>query len=252
MSKMKRIIKAGVSTVLVILQLTVLKPATTVQADTAWNSSERYDTWTDDDYTLRNNIWGSNAGVQSIWANSYSNWGVWAEHPNTNGIKSYPHAEKVINAKLSDINTLVSNFDVTVPTSGTSMETCYDIWLDNYSYEIMLWMNEYGKVGPISDKYDALGNAIPCYTLVSIGGDTWNIYKGNNGANMVYTFVRANGNINSGSADIKAIANWIKDVPKWYGDVVLGQVQFGYEITSSSNNGYGYNFITNSFSVNFN
>lgn len=251
MLKMRRSIKIGVSIILVILQLTVFNFMDTVKAATVWHSSERYDTWTNDGYTLRNNIWGTGAGAQSIWANSYSNWGVWAEHPNINGIKSYPHAEKVINTKLSDINILESSFNVTIPTSGISMETCYDIWLDNYSHEIMLWMNEYGKVGPISDKYDELGNAIPCYTGVYIGGDTWNVYKGNNGVNMVYTFVRTNGNVNSGSVDIKAIANWIKDTPKWYDDIVLGQVQFGYEITSSSNNGYGYNFITNSFYVDF-
>lgn len=248
MSKMKKIVKVELLTILVTLLLTVFYPIDTAKA-AVWQSLERYDTWTNCGYTLRNNIWGSGAGAQCIWTNSYSNWGVWSEHSNTSGIKSYPHAEKVINAKLSDISTLESNFNVTIPTSGASMTTCYDIWLDNYAQEIMLWMNEYGDVGPISYKYDALGKAIPCYTHISIGGDTWNVYKGNNGVNMVYTFVRTNGNINSGTVDISAIANWIKDTPKWYDDIVLGQVQFGYEITSSYNSGNGYEFITNSFSV---
>lgn len=245
---MKKFTKVWISSLLIILSVVLFVPNNVANAAT-WGSSDQWATWTDGQYTLRNNIWGSGAGPQSIWVNSSSNWGVWSVQPNTGGIKTYPHAEKVVNKKLTQINTLKSSFDVTVPTSGVSLETCYDIWLGDYAHEIMLWMNQYGDVGPISDQYNALGNAVPYYTNVSIGGHTWNVYKGNNGGNMVYSFIRTNGNINSGTVDIKAIANWIKDTPKWYGDIVLGQVQFGYEITSSSNNGGGYNFVTNNFSV---
>ncbi|GAB2648879.1 hypothetical protein GCM10009743_25650 [Kribbella swartbergensis] len=62
----------------------------------AWSSSDRWGTWSNGGYTVRNNIWGSGAGPQTIWANSYSNWGVWADHPNTGGVKSYPHAGRNI------------------------------------------------------------------------------------------------------------------------------------------------------------
>ncbi len=53
------------------------------------------------------------------------------------------------------------------------------------------------------------------------------------------------GNTNSGTVDIKAILNWLRSM-NWFGDVTLGDVQFGYEITSSSG---GMDFRTNSFSV---
>lgn len=214
-----------------------------------WSSSDTWATWEKNGYTIRNNIWGEGAGPQSIWANSSSNWGVWSAQPDTGGIKSYPHAEKVINKKISDIKTLTSYFDVSVPKSGISMESSYDIWLDNNAYEVMLWVNSYGDVKPISYNYDYYGNAVPYYWGVPVGGHTWNVYRGNNGGNEVFSFVRVDGNINSGTVDIREIASWIKDVPKWYGDVNLGQVQFGYEITSSYNDGNGYNFMTNDFSI---
>ncbi|MET8867886.1 hypothetical protein ABZW11_33550 [Nonomuraea sp. NPDC004580] len=49
----------------------------------------------------------------------------------------------------------------------------------------------------------------------------------------------------SGTVDIKAVLTWLRD-RNWFGDVTLGDVQFGYEITSSSG---GPGFRTNSFSV---
>ncbi|GLV77684.1 hypothetical protein Shyhy02_56840 [Streptomyces hygroscopicus subsp. hygroscopicus] len=46
--------------------------------------------------------------------------------------------------------------------------------------------------------------------------------------------------------DIKPIVNWIKNTKSWFGDVTIGDVQFGYEITSSAG---GLDFRTNSFGV---
>jgi hypothetical protein len=98
----------------------------------------------------------------------------------------------------------------------------------------MLWMNKTGAVGPLGS----------FQTSASTGGHSWNVYKGSNGANQVFSFLRT-GNTNSGTVDIKAILNWIK-ARGWFGDVTLGNVQFGFEITSSNG---GLNFTTNSFSV---
>ena len=42
-------------------------------------------------FTLFNNIWGTGAGSQCLWACSGTNMGVWADHPATDGVKSYPN-----------------------------------------------------------------------------------------------------------------------------------------------------------------
>jgi len=53
------------------------------------------------------------------------------------------------------------------------------------------------------------------------------------------------GNTSSGTVDIRAVAQWLRSAG-WWGDVTVGNVQLGYEITSSAG---GKDFVTNSFSV---
>jgi hypothetical protein len=208
-----------------------------------WSSCDQWATWSNGGYTLYNNIWGSGAGTQCIWANSYSNWGVWANHPNTGGIKSYPNCEKVVNKKLSALTTLTSSFNCTVPSSG-AYNTAYDVWSANNTYEIMIWMNWRGGVKPISAQWDASGNPLPTNKNVLVGGHTWNVYRGSNGSNQVISFLRTS-NTSSGTVDIKAILNWIKN-QGIFGDITVSKVQLGWEITSSSG---GLNFQMNSYSV---
>jgi len=227
---MNKMMRALVAAMAVTLAFSLGVPAASAAA---WSSSDKWGTWNNGGYVVRNNIWGGGAGPQSIWANSYSNWGVWADHPNTGGVKSYPHAGKAVNKRLSAIGSLRSSFNVNVPGSG-SYATAYDIWANNNAYEIMLWMNRTGAVGPIGS----------FQTRATVGGHTWDVYRGSNGSNAVFSFLRAS-NTNAGTVDIKAVMDWIRG-RGWYGDVTVGDVQFGYEITSSSG---GKNFTTNSYSV---
>ena len=199
-----------------------------------WNSCEQYGNTTLNGYTLYNNIWGKGAGSQCIWANSGTNWGVWADHPNTGGIKSYPNAKKMINKSITSLSSLKSSYNVTVPSSG-SYNTSYDIWDRNHAYEIMLWVNKTGAVGPLGTWQGT----------VTLGGSTWTVYKGNNTANDVFSFVRSS-NSTSGTVDVLPILKWIKDTKGWFGNVTIADFQFGFEITSSSG---GLNFTTNSMSV---
>ncbi|MBW4084156.1 hypothetical protein [Paenibacillus sp. S150] len=231
----------------VTLALVAVLSSVSVAFAATWSSTAQYGNWSNGGYTVYNNVWGSGAGAQSIWANSYSNWGVWAQHPNTGGIKSYPNSTREIGLKLSALKSVSSSFNVTVPSSGAAFESAYDIWAgNNNAYEIMLWMNYAGDVKPIADNWSSAGNPIASFTNVSIGGHTWNVYKGNNGSNAVFSFVRT-GNTNSGTVDILAIMNWIKG-KSWFGDETLNRVQFGFEITSSP---AGLDFITNSYSVSY-
>jgi len=218
-----------------VLALVVMLFGASSAAAATWSSSDQWGTWNNGGYTLYNNIWGSGAGPQTIWANSYRNWGVWANHPNTGGVKSYPNAALPVNRTLSSLSSVRSSFNVTVPGSG-AYTTAYDIWAGNNAYEIMLWMNKTGAVGPLGT---AQGN-------LTLGGHSWTVYKGSNGANAVFSFVRTS-NTSSGSVDILSLMKWIQG-QGWYGNVTLGNVQFGYEITSSSG---GLNFATNSYSVTY-
>jgi hypothetical protein len=210
-----------------------------------WTSSDRWANLTTDGYTLYNNIWGSETGSQTIWARSFNDWGVTADFPNTGGIKSYPNCEMVVDTKLTDLNSCTSSFECTVPDEG-AYNTAYDIWCDNHAYEIMLWMNWEGDVGPIASGWEDDGTPIAEYTDLEIGGISWNVYKGTNGVNQVYSFLKTE-ETNSATVDIKAVCDWIQD-EGWYNDVTLNKVQLGWEITSSDG---GLDFQMNDYSVDF-
>jgi len=227
---MNKLVRALILALAAVLAVSL---GTSTALAAAWSSSDRWGTWSNGGYTVRNNVWGNGSGPQSIWANSYSNWGVWSNQPNTGGVKSYPHSEKIVNRRLSSLGSLSSSFNVSYPNAG-SYTTAYDIWANNNAYEIMLWVNKQGAVGPIGSKQ----------TTVSVGGHTWDVYKGSNGSNAVFSFLRTS-NTNAGTVDVLAVLNWIK-ARGWFGDVTLGEVQFGFEITSSSG---GLNFTSNSYSV---
>jgi hypothetical protein len=217
-----------------VLTITLLLPHPAHAA--VWSSSAQYGSWSNGGYTFNNDIWGQGAGPQTIWANSYSNWGVWSNQPNTGEVKSYPHVAKDINTPINSLHSTTSSFNVTVPGSG-SYETAYDIWANGSSYEIMLWMNKTGAVGPLGSYQ----------TNVSVGNYNWNVFSGSNGSNAVFSFVNT-GYTTSGTVNILSVLKWIEG-RHWFGNVTLSNVQFGYEITSSSG---GMNFNTNSFSVSYN
>lgn len=204
-----------------------------------WNSCDQWGNTSLNGYTLYNNIWGGGAGSQCIWANSGTNWGVWANHPNTGGIKSYPNAKKVINKSITSLGSLNSSYNVTVPSSG-AYNTSYDVWDTDYDYEIMLWVNYNGDVGALGSYQ---GNA-------TLGGHNWNVYKGRvtraDGTYWdVFSFLRTSDST-SGTVQILPVLKWIKDTKGWMGNETIGDVQFGFEITSSSG---GLDFRTNSMSI---
>ncbi|MFD2687482.1 hypothetical protein ACFS5L_21990 [Streptomyces phyllanthi] len=204
-----------------------------------WNSCDQWGNTSLNGYTLYNNIWGSGGGSQCIWANSGTNWGVWANHPNTGGIKSYPNAKKVVNRSITSMSSLNSSYNVTVPSSG-AYNTSYDVWDTDYDYEIMLWVNYNGDVGALGSYQ---GN-------VTLGGHNWNVYKGRvtraDGTYWdVFSFLRTSDST-SGTVQILPVLKWIKDTKGWMGNETIGDVQFGFEITSSSG---GLDFRTNSMSI---
>jgi hypothetical protein len=213
-----------------------------------WTSAEKFGEFPTAGYVVRNNVWGEGPGPQTIWANSFAQWGVHADHPDTTGIKAYPHSGRAVHRRLSKLRACTSRFGVAVPGAG-SYNTAYDIWCEKHAYEIMLWVNWRGKMGPIARSWDATGKAAVEVTGVTVGGHTWDIYKGTNGANVVITFMCASP-ANAGEVDVKAVLDWIK-TRGWFdqtqgGDVLLDEVQFGWEIASSAG---GLDFAVNDFSV---
>jgi hypothetical protein len=213
-----------------------------------WTSAGKYAERPSAGYVVRNNVWGKGPGPQTIWANSFAQWGVHAAHPETVGIKAYPHAGWEVHRRLSALQRCTSRFAVTVPAAG-SYNSAYDIWCEQHAFEIMLWMNWRGKMGPIARSWDANGKPAVEVTGVTAGGHTWDVYKGTNGTNVVITFL-CTSPAATGEVDIKAVLDWIRG-RGWFegpahGDVLLDEVQFGWEIAASPG---GLDFAVNDFAV---
>lgn len=213
-----------------------------------WSSSDPYDNFSRDGYSWNNDVWGAGSGPQTISVSAVNQWGVWSNQPNTAGIKSYPHEAFNIGRPLSSINTLSSSFNQDVPTPG-AWDVAYDIWDSSNQYEIMLWTNYTGKsdgsgnVKPISHHYAASGGAIPVYSNIDVGGATWNVFEGFNGHKVISLLCTSK--TNSGTVDIKSILQWIKS-KGYFGNINVGSVQYGVEITSSPG---GMNFNFNNWTV---
>jgi hypothetical protein len=215
-----------------------------VPSDAAWVATGSFDSWTNNGYTLNNDVWGSGAGPQTIWARTGTDWGVVANHPRTSGVKSYPHTGQTLSRTLSSLSSVSSSFNVTVPGDG-DYETAYDIWANSNAYEVMIWANEHGAVGPIAESYDSNG-AVPTVANLTVGGSTWNLYRGSNGSNAVYSWVRTS-TTNAATVDVLAILNWLR-TNGWWADVTVGDIQFGFELSGTAGQS---NFTDNSFSITY-
>jgi len=189
----------------------------------AWSSCDRYASWSNGGYTIYNNIWGGGAGWQCIWANNGSNWGITCNHGSSGGIKSYPNSTKWLNKNTNNTPYCGTWFSVSRPGNG-AYTTTFDVWGNGERYEIMMWMNKVGAVGPIGSQQ---------YSNQSIGGHSWNVYRGWNGSIEVFSFVRT-GNTNSANVDHKAIWNWLQS-RGWWNNPYIGKIQLGFEITNTSN-----------------
>ncbi len=206
-------------------------------AEAATCTSAQFGSFTIGNKTFYNDVWGSGAGAQTICANSATSWYITTNQPNTGGIKAYGNESFYVGKALTSIGTLSSTLSESTP-SGGAWDAAYDIWDSNNSHEIMLWMNYTGtatgggNVKPISFTYGSNGNATPVYTNVNVGGATWNVYEGSNGSNNVISFLRTT-KTNNATTDIKAILLWIKSIG-YFGNVTIGQVQYGVEATSTS------------------
>ncbi|MDA9421092.1 glycosyl hydrolase [Bradyrhizobium sp. CCBAU 53380] len=214
-----------------------------------WSSSDHYGTFSLGGYSWNNDVYGQDAGPQTISVHSVNQWSVWSNQPDTSGIKSYPHGAFNVEKPLSAINHLSSSYHQSAPASGR-WNFAYDIWDSSNAYEIMLWTNYTGNadgsgdVKPISYKYNSSGTAaIPVYTGVIVGGATWNVFEGWNN-HKVISFLRTS-KTNSETVDIKSILQWTRS-KGYFSDIVVGSVQYGIEITSSPG---GQHFDVNHWSV---
>ena len=100
----------------------------------------------------------------------------------------------------------------------------------------MVWTHVHGNVGPLG----SVGGT------VSLNGNTWTLYAGNNGSDPTYSFVRS-GNETSGTVNLLGLLKYLENTKRYFANPALSTVQYGWEISSTSNT--QEDFTINSYSV---
>jgi hypothetical protein len=194
-----------------------------------FTSSDPHGSWADNGYIVNNEVWNTaEAGPQTIYACAWNSWYVESDQPGTgtdDSVKTYPDTQKLVNVPLNTMTSIPSSFDVTTPAGGGAVvpnskqwNAAYDLWLDNFGTEVMVWntwtMNWQYWYGV----YDGV--------QVTIDGVAYAAYY--NGQNAMW-FIRQDVT-NSGSVDLASVLRWAVQ-QGWLRDTqVINAINYGFEI----------------------
>jgi hypothetical protein len=213
--------------------------ATGVPAHPKFKSTALNGTFKDPDTGLNvsNDMWNcpqAACGKQEVWANSSSDWGVVSTMAAGNtAVLTYPAVQELYGANnqpapLANASELVSTFAESMPTTaGTIGEAAYDIWLNGWNTEVMIWVDNQHQV------FDR-----PSVGTATFNGQQFRIYV-THGVSHGYPtgpifFVLQN-NETSGTVDILAVFHWLERAG--YLSATKGglnAVDFGWEICSTN------------------
>jgi hypothetical protein len=197
--------------------------AAPVPADAAWRSSARLGLWKNAGFDVYNNEWNkSAAGPQTIWAFSYQHWGVRSEQPSSTSVKTYPCVQQNFrNPRLTSITRLTSTFAQAMPPVAASYdaEAAYDLWLNGYQVEVMVWVDNHGQTpeGGVIDQ-------------AVISGRRYDVYQG---SGQMFSFVISGRPEPAGQVDLLTPLQWLISHHYLRGSDALTQVNFGWEIAST-------------------
>lgn len=173
-------------------------------------------------YDLLNNLWGISTATSGSQCTNYdgpvgsgiafsSEW-TWQGDQNT--VKSYIYAgRQFTRKKVSEIRSLPTTAEWSYNSTNIRANVAYDIFTHpdpqhvNYNgeYELMIWLNRYGGIWPITES--TTGSPV---AQVQVAGYTWDLFTGYNGAMRVYSFVVPEGKpIYSFGADVKEFFNYL-------------------------------------------
>jgi hypothetical protein len=176
---------------------------------------------------VNNNVWNAISGwSETLNATSPGNWSVVANMPAGNGaVVSYPDVQELINnVAVSSYSSLTSAFTETMNAhSGTMSEAAYDIWLNNWNYEVMIWNDNNGQDLSSDTNLGA----------VSIDGQNFTVYRNGPGGSGEELIVSLNSNEQSGTIDILATLKWLESKGYLPSGATLTSIDYGWEISST-------------------
>lgn len=210
-----------------------IAPATTgtVCTNPYTSMSGSNDGVTDGGYYVHNNLWNASGypgtkGTTSVC--SYHSWNHVATASNSSGdgaVKTYPNVHKDYDTarRISSFTTLTSKFAATSPSVGI-YNVAYDIWINGYDKEVMIWTENRGQYPAGTKRASA----------VSISGYTWDVYAETENAYGYIAFVPTSGaKHTSGTIDLKAMLNYLVSKGWRLSTDKVDQICYGVEIVST-------------------
>jgi len=206
------------------LALSASLPASAaVPAHPAWKSSAPFGTWHTGKFDLYNNEWNQSvAGPQTIWGYSHAHWGVQSTQADTTSVKTYPSVqENYRNTTLGSLHGLWSNYAESMPAASGryDAEAAYDIWLNNYQIEVMVWVDNHGQrpAGRV------IGSA-------EFFGRKFSVWQG---SGHMFSFELSGKQASSGTGHLLMAMDWLVAHGYLSTSDQLTQVNFGWEICST-------------------
>ncbi|KZT12278.1 glycoside hydrolase family 12 protein [Laetiporus sulphureus 93-53] len=205
---------------------------------------------TSGDYQLCQDQWGSANGVGSqnstlvstsgdsiTWSTTYT----WAD--NENDVKAFANVYQTAaqGMTLAEITSAPTTYDweYQSSSSGLRADVSYDIWTgtaagdpasSTSNYEIMIWLSgEGGQVGAICHFCCIQPVGSVATSGISLAGYTWDLWSGPNSGWTTLSFVSADGNINSFSADLLEFFDYLIENESVSDTQVLQAIQSGTE-----------------------
>ncbi|KAK4161127.1 glycoside hydrolase family 12 protein [Cladorrhinum sp. PSN259] len=198
---------------------------------------DQYAYWSGNGYELLNNLWGKDAatsGSQCVTLDGTTNAGLawrtnWTWSGGPESVKSFVYAGKQFpkGRTIQSISSMHTSVSWRYSTEKLRANVAYDMFTaadPNHAnsfgdYEVMIWLARLNNAKPIGGDMG----------IRSIGGRSYNLWVGYNGAMKVFSFV-AVGNQYDWSGDAKLFFDYLKDNERYPADSQnLIVYQFGTE-----------------------
>jgi Glycosyl hydrolase family 12 len=193
---------------------------------------------------VNNDVWSPIPGwSQTLTSYGPGSWQAVANMPAGNtAIVSYPDVQQLYNdVKLSSYTSMTSSFTENMNANpGTVGEAAWDIWLTNWNYEVMIWVDNYGQ--DIANSDDTL------LGTTSIGGQTWDVYRNGPLGPGVELIVALDHNEQSGTVNIMSTLNYLQQHSWLPSNATLTAVDFGAEFASTG--GKNETFQVSNYTIN--
>jgi hypothetical protein len=198
-------------------------------ANPVWSSSNAEGTDGIDSaglWWVNNDAWNGSAGPQSIYVCNQSSWYAVSNQPDLGGaVETYPDTEYDVGGRnslstktLAQYNSITSTFAEAYPSAG-AWDAAYDLWLNNWGTEIMIW-NEWAGAQAYWPEQST--------QALTLDGVPYHFY--NNGGELMFF---RDTQVKSGSVDILAAMNWLVSQGLVKSTDVPTQLEYGVEICST-------------------